>query len=319
MAHNRGIGVLCFHRVLPSNRRSTTDEPYFLRQTAMELDHFRRLLDRLEARCEVLPPERLLEWYTGGIEAERPPIVLTFDDGYLDVLEHAVPELTARGHRAIVAITTAVAAGSQSGFPVDNWYAALMTATRQRGRLESLGAPAWEYDLQQPEDFQRLIDGPEKRAFLQADADEQARLVRHLRIQLGCGEQATLPPVLRPSELRVLSEAGWLLASHGNSHALMPGLGQARALEELASSRCWFSQVRLPEPHIIAWPDGAVDDSSAQAAAEAGYRLGLVLGGRLAGRADPWWALPRLIPRNSPTWFKERLEPLLRQDAGRYP
>jgi hypothetical protein len=79
------------------------------------------------------------------------------------------------------------------------------------------------------------------------------------------------------------------------------------------TSRGWFSEAGFSRPDVIAWPDGAVDESGAQAAAEAGYRLGLALGRRLAMRSDPWWALPRLIPRNSPTWYEERLEPLLRQ------
>ena len=75
------LAILCFHRVLPASRRAGRDAPYFARQTAIDLDRFRTLLDALDHLDAVLPPHALIEWAAGRLAIDRPRVVLTFDDG----------------------------------------------------------------------------------------------------------------------------------------------------------------------------------------------------------------------------------------------
>lgn len=304
------LAILCFHRVLPSNRRQTNDEPYFIRQTALELDNFRRLLDQLQQSWEPLPPDQLLPWYEGHSALSRPTFLITFDDGYADVYEHAFPELKSRGLKAILAVTTAVVEGIQTGFPVDHWYATLMEARRHGLPLMGTAPEAWTLHPGVDSDFQRLIDGPEKRAFLNTSAPQQAAILYDLRRSARLPSAERLPPFLRVPQLQALVKAGWLLASHGHTHALLPTLAEAQAREELALSRDWFSAQGFGAPELLAWPDGAMNAQTAQLAEGCGYRLGLGLGGRLATRQDSPWQLARLIPRNSASWFEDRLQPL---------
>jgi len=304
------LAILCFHRVLPSNRRQTNDEPYFIRQTAMELDNFRRLLDQLQQSCEPLPPDQLVPWFEGRRSHSRPASLLTFDDGYEDVFEHAFPELESRGLKAILAVTTAVISGELAGFPVDHWYALLMEA-RRHGRLLTGAAPErWTLNPGEDSDFHRLIDGPEKRAFLNLSGAQQAAILNDLRASANLPPSAGLPSFIRLSQLQALVDAGWRLASHGHTHALLPTLAEAQAREELTLSRDWFSALGFGAPELLAWPDGKMNESTARLAGSSGYRLGLGLGGRLATRQDSPWQLARLIPRNSSSWFEDRLQPL---------
>lgn len=305
------IALLCFHRVLPDSRRAGPDQPYFLRQTALALERFRALLDELERRRAVASPESLFAWVDGrGGLFDRPRVILTFDDGYADVLEIAAPELRARGMTALLCVTTAVASGSQRGFPVDHWYATVNGASARAGILEGITGEAWTFDLERDQDRARLIDGPEKRAFVRASPADQEIMLRALRRALKVEIPPKGPPLLDVAALSTLAREGWILGSHGQRHALLPLLSEADAAEDLARSRAFFPEHGLPPTSILAYPDGATCPRTEALAQAAGYTIGLALGSRFATKADPPLRLPRLIPTNDPSWFERRLLPL---------
>lgn len=306
------LAILCLHRVLPASRRGGPDEPYFQRQTALTLDRFCALLDALERRAAVLPPEALL----GRDPCARPGVILTFDDGYADVLEIAAPELDRRGMRAILCVTTAIAAGVERGFPVDHWYARVTRPAARTGVLEGLTGERWSFDLDRAEDRARLIDGPEKRAFVCAAPDEQRAMLDRLARALGVEAPAALPEVLDAAGLAALAQRGWTLGSHGDRHALLPLLAPGEAAEDLARSRAFFAARGLPPPHILAYPDGATCPRTEAMAAAAGFSVGLALGSRFATESDPMLRLPRLIPTNDPGWFERRLLPLFSAESA---
>jgi peptidoglycan/xylan/chitin deacetylase (PgdA/CDA1 family) len=301
--------------VLPASRRGGPDEPYFVRQTALTLDRFRALLDELERRDAVAPPEALFEWLEGA-GSLRPQVILTFDDGYADVLEIAAPELQARGMKALLCVTTAIASGAERGFPVDHWYAAMQSASARTGILDGITSEAWAFNLDRAEDQARLVDGPEKRAYLRASPEEQRRMLSRLRRALHADEAPSIPPTLDVAGLSALARAGWMLGSHGERHALLPLLSDEDAAADLARSRAFFAESGLPSASIIAYPDGATCPRTEALANAAGYTIGLALGSRFATGADSPLSLPRFIPTNNPGWFERRLQPLFTA-AGR--
>lgn len=302
--------LLCLHRVLPARRRGGADEPYFLRHTALELGRFSRLLDALAVRCDVLDlAQPVLLWSVAAAARTRPVVALTFDDGYADVEEFALPELARRGLRAAMCVTSGAASGALA-LPVDGWYAALAGATAHRGVLEGFGVAAWRFDLSAPMDRQRLIDGPEKRAYVRAGEEERAQLLERLRQVLG-SEVRPRPALLGPEGIRRLWRAGWTIGAHGHSHALLGALPVAQAAQELAVSRDWLVEQGLPPPELVAYPDGDVSPEVEALAAAAGYQLGLALGGRAVAESDGLLRLPRLIVKNEDDWAERRLWPLL--------
>lgn len=310
--------ILCFHRVLPSSRRGGPDEAYFQRQTALDFDRFRSLLDELERGFAVAPPETIFAWTPGAravAPVDAPAVILTFDDGYADTLEIAAPELARRGLRAILCATTGIASGRLRGFPVDHWYATVHAATTRTGHLEGPAGEAWSFDLDRAEDRARFVDGPEKRAFVRASIADQQTLLARLREALGVDRAPPVPRTLDLSGLVELGAMGWLLGSHGDTHALLPLLSEPDAARELTRSRDFFPEHGLPAPAILAYPDGASGPLTEALARAAGYTVGLSLGSRLATATESPLHLPRLIPTSDPAWVERRLLPLFRAEG----
>lgn len=301
--------VLCCHRILPAARHQGPDKPYFLRQTALSVECFRTLLDRIEAHATILPPEALLEWPNYVQKTEGPGVVLTFDDGYADFVTFALPELQRRHLRAVMCITTATFLEDYV-LPVDRWYAAIQTATVRQGTLIGMGEEPWTFDLNRADDFARWIDGPEKRRFVQADGTEQDRLLGCIERTLGVGKPTSLPKMLDVEQLQKLEADGVVLGAHGHHHVHLPRLSPGTMSYELERCYSFFMAHGLSAPQILAYPDGATCETTEALAEAQGFTVGLALGSRAVTAEDTRMHLPRLIPTNDPHWFDRRLRPI---------
>jgi len=123
-----GTRVLCYHRVAPDPRPND-----------LSPEAFRAHLRHLARHYRFLDPAELVRAVREGREPPRDGIVLTFDDGYRDLLDHAVPALREAGAPAAVFVLTA---GLPDGgrFPLDDPDAAppLLSAS-DLGALPSAG------------------------------------------------------------------------------------------------------------------------------------------------------------------------------------
>jgi len=103
----RGIRILFYHRVSPDR-----DE------LAVHPRRFREQMDYLaRAGYEVVDVGRVADLLDAGQTPER-TVGLNFDDGYLDVADHALPVLDEYGFRATVFVATGVTHGRASF----GWY-----------------------------------------------------------------------------------------------------------------------------------------------------------------------------------------------------
>ncbi|MBK9258523.1 MAG: polysaccharide deacetylase family protein [Polyangiaceae bacterium] len=303
--------ILCFHRILPESYQHGSDKPYFQRQTALSVERFCHLLDELQKHAAILPPGAIFDWPRSAQTANRPAALLTFDDGYADIVTFALPELQRRKLRAIVCVSTAPLTDGYV-FPVDRWYAAMNAATFRRGTLTEFGLQPWSFDLDREEDFGRWIDGPEKRAFVRANDDAQERLLRHVETVLGVTHRPATPKLLDIDGLRTLVDEGFLIGSHGHRHVHLPTLGEEVLRDELDRAFSFFPKHDFPIARIIAYPDGVTNAQTEALARARGFSVGLSLGSCAAMPNDSRMRLPRFIPTNDPTWFARRLEPIFK-------
>lgn len=101
-----GIRIFGYHRV--------ADDPEVL---SVHPDAFREQMEAIAAsNVDVVPLERALDLLAAGQSGRQ--ICITFDDGYRDVLENAVPVLEQLGFPATIFVPTAIIDGTASFY----WY-----------------------------------------------------------------------------------------------------------------------------------------------------------------------------------------------------
>lgn len=288
------LTILCYHRVLPESARNGDGRPYFVRGTAVSITDFRAQVASLASRFELVGEDDVIAWLAGQRSFARPACWLTFDDGYVDVLQHAAPILAELGAPATAFIATDVLEGA--ALPADRWYAVLNAATRRRGTLAA-GESAWAFDLDVPSDYARLIDGPEKRAYLAAPPAEREPMLQHLADAVGAPCRPGLSELyLSRESLARLVAAGWSIGSHTRSHPFLPLLSDRAVDDELRDSRGALASLGV-EARSFAYPDGRWTAGLVTRVRSAGYALGLTLDPGSARVGDEPLALPRSLGR----------------------
>jgi peptidoglycan/xylan/chitin deacetylase (PgdA/CDA1 family) len=253
LAQGAGV-ILMLHHVRPWVRRSFAPNR-LLEITPEFLDRLLQLIEEMDFELAALDevPARLAR---GG----QPFAVITFDDGYRDVVEHALPVLRRHGAPFTMFVTTQFADGAGR-----LWWLELEEAVAWLDRIsvnvggEIIAAPARTAQEKQIA-FKRLYwalrRGPEERLratvdlLAEASGVDGAALVR--RLCLGWDEIAALA-----------GEPNVIVGAHTLSHPMLAKWPAAVARREIAESKAAIEE-RLGRPvRHFAYPVG--DPASAGA------------------------------------------------------
>lgn len=290
------LGILCYHRLV-ADERADLAWPYFERGTAVRVSTFRAQLDALVHFADLLDERAAIDALAGRRRSPRPAVWITFDDGYTDVKQAA-----RWAPRGTIFVTTGASARM---LPADAWYAALLAATRRRGVVD-LGLGPFEFDLTHREGRARLVDGPERRAYLRAPEATQESTLRSLTAQL----KASAAPsalYLASQDLLELVRDGWTVGSHGVTHASFDVIDRDAVQWEATSSRGALAALGI-SARSIALPDGA-RGQHLELLHHAGYDCVLGLGDEPAVRGGP--VHPRFLVPDDPHWVAGVLQPAL--------
>jgi peptidoglycan/xylan/chitin deacetylase (PgdA/CDA1 family)/GT2 family glycosyltransferase len=105
------LPVLLYHNIcnVPSG---------VLSETSLSRRRFERQIGWLaRRRYTAISPHDWFQWVTNGVRLPAKPILLTFDDGYADLVENAFPVLQHYGFRACVFLVTSQIGGSNTWDP----------------------------------------------------------------------------------------------------------------------------------------------------------------------------------------------------------
>ncbi len=285
--------VLCYHSVV--------DRPIPVRLTQtglhLPLEDWRLHLDYLATHCEVVPVTRLLE--PGGFATRRrsrPRVAITLDDGYVNNLTIAAPELVSRGLPATVfVVTDSLATDRLFWWDELNW---LLTAPHPgRGRL----ADAVDVDLSNPMGIEaagRAI----RAALVAALPAERARMLDELTLLSGRPMERWLLELLRPLTWAEVGRLGDSIAvgNHTATHRVLSAIEVADAVADVARAGKSLESVVPASRRIeraVCYPRG--DSTSAvraglRAADVATWGFGLRSAGASVRHLDPM-NLPRTI------------------------
>ncbi|MEO6810071.1 MAG: polysaccharide deacetylase family protein [Isosphaeraceae bacterium] len=277
--------VLSYHRI-----GDPAASPFYGPIFSATQDDFRAQVALLRDRFRLIDLDDALTIAASGFRLDRPSALITFDDGYRDNVELALPVLTDLGAPAAFFIP--------SGFPESArlpWWdhvAYVLNRTRR---------PSLTLDLPEPLTIQL---GQTDRtnaiaevigAFLRVDRADDPLLAEHLEQRAEVDVSADNPGqnlFVSWDQVRQLADAGMSIGSHSHSHPNLAKLSEPEQRVELVRTRQTLERELGREVATLAYPYGvadAVSDATRRLAGEAGYRLAFALSSLVnrPGTADP--------------------------------
>jgi peptidoglycan/xylan/chitin deacetylase (PgdA/CDA1 family) len=292
--YTRGRGViLTFHRVRP--RPAESFQPN--RSLEITPEFFSALLEHLRLRrYDIVSLDLALERLRSGQEQGEPFVVLTFDDGYRDLVEYALPALERNRAPFVAYVTSGFAEGSA---PL--WWVELEEAIRRLDRIDLMAAGRR---------FVRETGSPSEKskAFAElywllraGDEKELLRVAAELRTRAAVDPFAlTRSLCLDWEELRELARRELAtIGTHTATHPRLAKLDLAAARREMRDGRQVVAQELGVDARHFCYPVG--DPTSAASrefdlAAELGFESAVTTrpGMIFPEHRDHLFALPRL-------------------------
>lgn len=281
--------VLMFHRVLHSPDPLLPDEP--------DAAAFRNLMHFLASHFNVLPLRDAVRQLRRK-SLRRRTVCVTFDDGYANNLEVALPILRECG----IPATVFVAPGFLGGDLMfnDSIIEAVRAAPHKLDLRENgLGVHEMDSTASRLRALESIIVELKHRA-----PGERLSLSRWI-CQVA---QADLPTGLMMSRAQVaeLHSAGVEIGAHTVTHPILQAVDLETARKEINDSKALLESIIKAPVHSFAYPNGRPrHDYGAQHVAlvrEAGFELALSTAWGAAGSESDVFQLPRIAPWDRSLW-----------------
>ncbi len=282
-APGRSLSLLIFHRVLRQPDPLIPDEP--------DARRFEQLLRWLRGYAVLPLEEAVTRLHDGTLPAGA--LSITFDDGYADNHDVALPILQRHGMSAAFFVSSAFVDGGRM------WSDTVVESVR-RCRDAVL-------DVEDAGLGRHALDNlPARRQAMYALL---ARLKYMSPLDRAAGVQAVaraarvrLPDdlMLRSEQVRALHRAGMAIGSHTRTHPILASLGDEAAREEIVASKRDLEAMIDAPVTLFAYPNGRPRQDYQQRhcrfVQDAGYRAALTTANGAARPGADMFQLPRFTP-----------------------
>lgn len=275
--------VLMYHRVLPAPDPLLPDEP--------DAACFAAQMRLVGSLCQVVGLSEAVEQLAAGTLPPR-AAAITFDDGYVNNLEVAVPVLRALGLPA----TFYVATGFIDGEAMFNDVA--IEAVRGAARvldLRELGLP--RYELASLAARRAAIDDLLPRLKYLTPA-ERARVTEAIAAAAAIAVPRGL--MMDEGQLRRLAQAGMEIGAHSVSHPILARIDPEAARREIAAGKERLERLAGQRVRSFAYPNGRPGrDYGPEHVAmvrEAGFDNAVSTAWGKATRVSNRYEIPRIAP-----------------------
>jgi peptidoglycan/xylan/chitin deacetylase (PgdA/CDA1 family) len=244
----RNLAVLLYHRIADP---ASPNFYGFADNVSALPDNFRRQLDHVAARYKVLSLAECEGWITGELDPRRKCVMITFDDGYRDILTEAAPELTARGLPAVLFVSTGFI-GGKIAFYWDLVADALQRTSRRVAELPFLGHQELG-DRNQRSDLARVWIQRSKTVPEKTKQAAVRALLKELDVE---GETPPDGTHLSWEELDTLRNAQIAIGAHTVTHPILAGISLEDAEKEISRSRARLEEQLGIAVKSFAFPNG---------------------------------------------------------------
>lgn len=303
------LSVLIFHRVLALPDPLFPDEP--------DAARFDQICAWLARWFNVLPLGVAVKRLRAGQLPAR-AAAITFDDGYADNHDVAMPILRRHGLTATFFVATGFLDGGRM------WNDTVIDCVRRAPGpmldLDGLGLEGvGQLDIG---DWaaKRAAIGQVLRALKYQPLPRRSALVE----QLAAIHAGSLPQgqMMRSEQVRALRDAGMQVGAHTQTHPILANLSREQARAEMLGSKQALEQLLSEPVRCFAYPNGKPDadysSESVQLARELGFELAVSTAWGAAGRNVDPLQVPRFTPWDRTRWrYALRLANNLRSEGRR--
>ncbi|HZO04338.1 MAG TPA: polysaccharide deacetylase family protein [Burkholderiales bacterium] len=284
------LSVLAYHRVLPA--------PDPMLQGVPSVEEFERRMRWVASNFDVMPLGEAVR----ALRADRLPkraLSITFDDGYADNHDLALPVLRQIGLPATFFIATGFLDG---GYMFnDVVIEALRQAQGPHFDLSDLG-------------YGRLPVATENErrqaaaAILQQLKYEMPRRRHAVAIEIATRAKAVVPSrlMMTNKEVKALYDAGMEIGAHTVTHPILARMSLDRVRQELTDGRQQLEQITGAPVRLFAYPNGRPGRDyrreHAALARDLGFEAAVTTAWGAARPGDDFYQIPRFTPWDRPNW-----------------
>ncbi len=254
--NRHALTVLMFHRVLPAGCYALARAE---REFAISVEGFARTLDFVARHYHAVSLAQVKAAIDGKGQLPACPLLITFDDGWRDTVQFAMPELKKRGLPALLFLATEVVDLAQPRWWQDAAVAVLANPQTAPKLLQALGMPP---------------DAATQPGFSQRVAAQLAGLPEAQRRQVIAQadprvlQEITERQMVTSDDLRQWIDNGFELGGHGHSHS--PIAYAANPGAEITECRSHLRALGL-EDLSLSYPHGVKNDASRELLKKAGF------------------------------------------------
>lgn len=298
---NNLLRILTYHRVaepeatpLLNPRIVSATPPVF----ASQMQH-------LAESYNVVTMEQALDATLHQKQLPDRAVLITFDDGYFDFIDHAWPILNKFKLPATVFIPTSYPDNPEQVFWWDKLYAAFTQTNENVLQIDSLES------LSLADNKQKLQSLKQVQNFIKTLPNNEAmKLVDNVCYTLGV-EDVVKQAAMNWDQLRYLAKEGITLGAHTRTHPLLTRLSHDEAQEEIKGSYEDLKREIGDILPVFAYPNGSHDQDVVDILKQEELKLSVTVidGVNDMNAADPL-RLDRteVTQRTSPLLFKIRLQ-----------
>ncbi len=271
--NHRTLTVVMFHRVLPAEAMGGADPDYTISDAL-----FGQCLSFFRRHYTLVGIDDVLSARDGRTTLSGPSLLITFDDGWDDNLDFAVPYLAVAAMPALVFASADAVMDGRSWW----WQEVLLAALRQ-GRAGY--GPLWNAvpgEGAGPPASEPVLDLLVRYGLRSAEIRDEA-----LARLAGNG---AIRHMLTPARLQALAAAGIAVGSHGAAHLPLTMIDDPRGDME-RSRRILGDLLAERFSNVLSFPHGCTSPKVTSAAFSAGFKLlfssDAVLNRLAAGRPAP--------------------------------
>lgn len=295
--------ILMYHRVCEPSLETAC---YFTRGTAITPQVFHAQLQELSKRVKFVTLSEGMALLHRMPSETTPLGVITFDDGYRDVLNYQITDYPL----TLFPVARHLGEAHTTSLIFIDHYYALLHRAQKRHHIRLKG-----FLDENPVDIDNnlawWIKGLVKEYLQQATPEQRHELLQQLRETL---QVATIPTpqqlYLSQAELIQLAKQGHEIGGHGASHQRLTELSESELQTELIESYQLVEKLTGARKKSFCYPDGRYNQHISDAVKAVGFDYACTVAPGYTEPNTPFFQLPRIFMKDESV----NLESLLKRD-----